>query len=147
MVTTEWVCSLTLKEREVVQEKIGFLSKFLGYELKSAERYRRFVSLVMVDSSESNGRLKKLLTNAMRNSDVLADFDGASVILMSETNTTGALSAIERYKAKSGNDSSLRFSLVTYPSDGGGAEGLLSTAYRRLQKAIDSQGGQVVITG
>ncbi|MEK7794967.1 MAG: hypothetical protein AAB353_10570 [Candidatus Hydrogenedentota bacterium] len=131
-----------------MQEKIGFLTRFLGYELKSAERYRRFVTLVMVASPGSrNGRVKKIVEDTIRNSDILADFDGAALVLMSETNSSGAITAIERYKAKNANQDDLRFSVVTYPSDGGGAEGLLATAFRRLQKATDSQPGSIVMTG
>ena len=130
-----------------MQEKIGFLSKFLGYELKSAERYRRFVSLVMVGSDPQESNVKKLLSDTLRNSDVMADFNGAAVILMTETNSAGALSAIERYKTKGTENDDLRFSLVTYPSDGGGAEGLLAAAYRRLQKAAAGPPGCVVMTG
>jgi hypothetical protein len=130
-----------------VQEKIGFLSKYLGYELQSAERYRRFVSVVMVGSSGREGKVKKLLSHHLRISDVMADFDGAAMILMSETNSAGALTAIERYKNGNDEGHDLRFSLVTYPSDGGGADGMIATAFRRLQKADGGQSGSVVMTG
>ena len=129
------------------QERIGFLSKFLRYELKSAERYRRFVSLIIVTSTGRTGKVKKLLAEQLRNSDVMAELDGASVILMSETNTAGALAAIERYKARNSDNHDMRFALVTYPSDGGGADGLLAAGFRRLQKASASQAGSVVMTG
>lgn len=131
-----------------MQEKIGFLSKFLGYELQSAERYRRFVSVVMVSSKDGNGngKVQKMLLDTLRNSDVMADFDGAAIILMSETNSAGAISAIERYKSKN-TDHDLRFSVVTYPADGGGPEGIIAAAFRRLQKALGGQPGSVVMTG
>lgn len=131
-----------------VQEELGFLNKFLGYELKSAERYRRFVSLVMVRASTvTNGNLRQILSDTLRTSDVMADFDGAAVILMSETNSAGALAAIERYKAKGGSYDDLRFSVVTYPSDGGGPDGMISTAFRRLQKASAANPGTIIMTG
>lgn len=128
-----------------MEEKIGFLRKLLRYELQSAERYRRFVSLVMVASSERAGRAKKVVKETLRDSDVMADFDGAAVILMSETTSAGALTAIERYKEREGQE--LRFSLVTYPSDGGGEENLMAVAYRRLQKAVASEAGSIVMSG
>lgn len=128
-------------------EKIGFLQRFLGYELRSAERYRRFVSVVMVTTPDEQGDVPKLLTETLRNSDVMADFNGASVILMTETNSAGALSAIERYKTRTAREEDLRFAVVTYPSDGGGPDGLLSTAYRRLQNAVSGPPGSVVMTG
>lgn len=132
-----------------MQEEIGFLTKFLGYELRSAERYRRFLSLVMVASPRTNERVNRLLGDSLRTSDVVADFDGASVILMSETNSAGALSAIERYKNTENikNVHDLRFSLVTFPSDNGGAESMIAAAFRRLQKAAEGDPGAVIMTG
>ena len=129
-------------------EKIGFLQKFLGYELKSAERYRRFVSLVMVSGHNGgDASVKDALIEPLRTSDVMADINGASVIMMTETNSSGALSAIERYKAKTTQDEDLRFAVVTYPSDGGGPDGLLATAHRRLENAVSGPPGSVVMTG
>ena len=131
-----------------MEEKVGFLRKFLRYELKAAERYRRFVSLVMVTSPNQNGKAPRVLSDTLRNSDIMADFDGDAIILMSETNSAGALSAIERYKSKNADAADLRFSLVTYPSDGGGAEGLIAAGCRRLQKAVNSEeDGSVIMTG
>lgn len=137
------------QQEDVVQEDIGFLTKFLGYELRSAERYRRFISLVMVASPQSNERVNRLLGDNLRTSDVVADFDGASIILMSETNSAGALSAIERYKNTENikNVHDLRFSLVTFPADNGGPESMIASAFRRLQKAAEGEPGAVIMTG
>ena len=130
-----------------VGEKIGFLQKFLGYELKSAERYRRFVSLVLVDTDEPERDTRRLLSDAVRTSDILADMERFSVILMTETNSAGALSAIDRYKNRGDLGSVLRFAVVTYPSDGGGVENLIETGYRRLKSASSGPPGTVVMNG
>lgn len=131
-----------------MREQIAFLRKFLGYELNTAERYRRFCSLVMVHTSDGNGAVKRILNETLRNSDVMADHEtGTTIILMSETNSAGALTAIERYKVKNDGAHDLRFSLVTYPSDGGGPEGLLDTGHRRLESAITGEEGSVVMSG
>ena len=130
-----------------VGEKIGFLQKFLGYELKSAERYRRFVSLVLVNRDDQKRETRQLLTDAVRTSDVLADVDDVSVILMTETNSAGALSAIDRYKNRGDLGQILRFAVVTYPSDGGGVESLIETGYRRLESASAGPPGTVVMNG
>jgi hypothetical protein len=136
-----------ITQEGTVAEKIGFLQKFLGYELKSAERYRRFVSLVMVAIPDDASSVRGALLETLRNSDLIADFEDAAVILMTETNGAGAISAIERYKTKVDKEEDLRFAVVTYPSDGGGPEGLLSTGYRRLQNAAAGPPGSVVVTG
>ena len=129
------------------EEGMGFLRRVLQYELDAAERYRRFVSLVMIASSEGIDRTRQVLNGTIRSSDILAESEDTAVVLMSETDSYGALSAIERYRERGGNASDLRFSLVTYPSDGGGADSLFSTAMRRLQSAVAGELGNVVTTG
>jgi len=129
-----------------MEESVGLLQKVLQYELNAAERYRRFVSVVMVASSDGIGRLKKILQGTVRSSDLLAVDEETAIVLMSETDSSGALSAIERYKDRA-RQHDVRFSLVTYPNDGGGAEGLFATAQRRLDGALAGEFGAVVAAG
>ena len=145
------VCALhspaPLRKEDLVQKSFGFLRDILGYELESAERYRRFVSLVMVSLVGDGREIETFLAHKMRDCDVMANLDGSVLILMSETNRQGAETAIERYKKDDLNGYDPRFSLVTFPKDGRGVDTLFSVATRRLQKALGRDPGTVIATG
>lgn len=129
-------------------QPMAFLPKVLQYEVSVAERYCRFVSLVMIASSDDMRRVQEMLQSTLRSSDVLGEHEGAAMVLMSETDGKGALTAIERYKER-GRDmvSDLRFSVATFPQDDGGAPGLIKAAKRRLQEAPAGEFGAVVVAG
>ena len=130
-----------------METEMSFLRRLLHYELRSAERYRRFVSLVIVASADGVVRMRHLIGETLRGSDEMADFDSAAAILMPETDNPGALKAVDRYRNRSNGKCDLRFGVVTYPSDSGGAEGLLATAYRRLAQAMSADNGSIVSNG
>jgi len=124
------------------------LRQVLQYELHSAERYRRFVSLVMISTdSESYGRVRKVLCAHVRNSDLIAGTDGSIVVLMGETDKAGALCALDRYLRLFHNNVELYCSIVTYPSDGGMPDRLIPLAYRRLKAAKSTGPRSVVAAG
>lgn len=127
-----------------VRMEFTMFYELLQYELHAAERYRRFVSLVMVTSGKNGAGLTNLLGEHVRKSDVMADFDSSVAVLMGETDKGDALSAIRRYTNLFDNQVDLRFSIVTYPADGANPYGLVQTAYRRLSKAKDSDKGAIV---
>ena len=122
------------------------LEELLRYELQGAERHRRFLSLVMVVSDKSLSVLKSFLGTHIRTSDVWADGDDSLAVLMGETNAGDALLAIDRYKSFFDTEIDLRFSVVTYPVDGGQTEGLFEAARRRLEDARSGEEGAVVAT-
>lgn len=124
----------------------GLLQDVLSYELSCAERYRRFVSLVMVTGTSPDGSVRRVLGDKIRNSDLLAEKNSHLVILMSETDQNGAQIAIDRFRGF-GEETQLWFSLVTYPQDSGGAETLVQAGERRLRRAKDGSPGEVVATG
>ena len=124
----------------------GLLRDVLSYELSCAERYRRFVSLVMVTGTTTEGSARRILGDRIRNSDLLAEKNSHLVILMSETDQNGAKIAIDRYK-EFGAENDLRFSLVTFPHDSGGAETLVKAGERRLERARGGSPGEVVSAG
>jgi len=129
-----------------VQTDFDVMGRLLEYELLAAERYRRFVSLVMVTSQNDLEGLRALLGEHVRESDVMSNFDHSVAVLMGETDGTGALSAIDRFRKSFDSQIDMRFSVVTYPSDGGKAEGLIDAAYRRLGRARQAVSGAVVCT-
>ena len=75
------------------------LGIFLEYELQASSRYRRYVSVVLL-KGVGNGaaHLKDSLSEIIRNSDASFSFGNYMAILMGETDDTGSLTAIERYK-------------------------------------------------
>ncbi len=120
------------------------LKELLQYELHGAERHRRFLSLVMVVSDKGLQGLKNFLGAHIRTSDVWADDENSLAVLMGETDPGDALEAIERYKGFFDSQIDLRFSVVTYPADGGKPANLLDKAKSRLQRAVEGGEGAVV---
>ncbi|HNY26381.1 MAG TPA: hypothetical protein PKH31_03265 [Candidatus Sumerlaeota bacterium] len=121
------------------------LEWMLDHELCLAERYRRFVSVAMLKPSVDISP-KKLLENTLRNSDVYFEFGNSiGAVLMSETNTSGAVSAIERYRDNC-SGLGMTFAIGSYPQDHHSARGLLSIIYKRLKKAEEEGDGAVIIS-
>jgi hypothetical protein len=111
----------------------------LEYHLLLARRYKRPLSLVMVESRGTCSP-KDLLKNTIRESDVYFQFnDSLGAIVMTETDTRGALTAIARYKAGAPHTEALRFSAgCSGPDEDQTASRFLSTVYRRLKRAQNS---------
>ena len=128
----------------LVRMEFTMFYELLQYELHAAERYRRFVSLVMITTGNNAAGLTNLLGDHVRRSDVIADFDSSVAVLMGETDKSDALTAVRRYGNIFDSQIDLRFSVVTYPADGSNPYGLVQTAYRRLSKARDANKGAVV---
>ncbi len=127
-----------------VEGSADLLQEVLEYELACAERYRRFVSLVMVKEGDSTTQLEQILADKVRDSDLLAEKNSNFLILMSETDRKGAQSAISRFVDRDGEVHDFRFALVTYPNDSGSAETLIQAAERRLMMAVDEGPGAIV---
>lgn len=111
------------------------LEIFLEYELQASSRYRRYVSVVLLKGIGCEApQLKKSLLEIVRNSDASFFFGNYIAILMSETDDTGSLTAIERYKRdmkSRGHD--VRFAYVTYPGDGKTVDDLNRVLLERLE--------------
>ena len=127
-----------------VDGTVDLLQEVLEYELACAERYRRFVSLVMVKEGEKGAQLEHILADKVRDSDLLAEKNSNFLILMSETDRNGARSAISRFVDRDGEVHDFRFALVTYPNDSGSAKALMEAAERRLMKASEEGPGAIV---
>ncbi len=118
--------------------------ELLQYELYASERYRRYVSVVLVRSLADHQGLNSAFDQLMRKSDIIAFYDHAIAVLMSETDQNDALCAVDRFHAVLGNQFDVRFAVATYPSDEASVEGLLATAEKRLQKAQSNHNGHVI---
>ena len=122
------------------------LEWMLDYEMRSAMRYRRFLSLVVITSEEPGG-LHGMLRDAVRGSDEVFQLDSGAAILMGETERSGALKAVERLQRAAHEEVLLRFAVNTFPFDGHTVAELLGTAQRRLEKARNLEPNAVVSTG
>jgi hypothetical protein len=110
-------------------------STLLNYELHSANRYRRFVSIVAIGTT--NGipeELPKVMHEATRDVDVLLQGQDQWTILMPETDTRGVMAAIKRYISRSGQ-LDLRYGAASFPADALDEDELLSVAFKRLENA------------
>jgi len=116
----------------------------MQYELYSSERYRRYVSVILVRSLDDHQGLNSAFAQLIRKSDVITFYDNAIAVLMSETDQNDALSAVDRFHSLLVNQFDVRFAVATYPSDEASVEGLLSTAEKRLQKAQNNHNGHVI---
>ena len=120
------------------------MNELLAYELLAAERYRRYVTLVLAASRAESQLAASLLGETARECDAIIESEGALSILMSDTDEDGARRAVERFLAVGGASQDLCFSLVTYPNDGIEAGGLIERARERLEHALGATNGRVV---
>ena len=123
------------------------LDFMVDYEIRSARRYQRFVSMVVVERHEDYKNFNVLFPDVVRDSDACFCTEQGAFVLMGETDGTGALSAIERYKEFFEGTADLRFGVASFPFDGNSAEDLISAALRRLDLARNGETGSVVATG
>ncbi len=123
------------------------LDFMVNYEIRSARRYQRFVSMVIVGKGEEDENFHTLFPDVVRDSDECFCTDQGAFVLMGETDGTGALTAIDRYKDFFEGTADLRFGVASFPFDGNSADELISTAVRRLNQARDGDNGAVVTTG
>ncbi len=125
----------------------GRLEWLLNYELRSAARYRRFSTLILVASAQGDADLEHLLEDNVRSCDELFPLESNAAILMAETDRAGAMVAVDRYKSMCSQEVDLRFAMASYPADSGDPDDLLDTAERRLTEAKKRQFGAVVTQG
>ncbi len=119
--------------------------ELLQYELFASERYRRYLSVVLVRSlADHQEGLNSAFDHLIRKSDALTSYDHSIAVLMSETDQNDALCAVDRFHSLLKNQFDVRFAVATYPSDEASVEGLLATAEKRLQKAQNHHNGHVI---
>ncbi|MBE7558913.1 hypothetical protein HS125_08180 [bacterium] len=122
------------------------LEWMLDYEMRSAMRYRRFLSLVVV-ATERPMDLQDFLKDYVRGSDEVFQLEQGAAILMGETERSGALKAVERLQRMATNNMGLRYAVNTFPFDGHTVTELIATAFRRLDKARNLDPNAVVSSG
>lgn len=123
------------------------LEMFLDYELRAANRYRRFATLVLVGALVGGIDLREEMKDSIRSSDEFFELSSTAAILMGETDTAGALAAVERFRTSCKKGPEMRFSVASFPADARGMAELLWTAHRRLDTASSGEGDTAVNAG
>lgn len=111
------------------------LEWLLDYELQAAERYRRYLTLVMVDTDYCPSYLEKIFAATLRECDAVTSSGQSISIIMSDTRTNGALQVIERLKRECEENKRNYYSVVSYPQDGSDTDSLISKGQGRLENA------------
>ena len=118
----------------------------LTYEQKLAERYRFFVSIVMISTSRRDVSVRQLLKDTLRDCDELYVLDEGIALLMPHTSLSNALTAVDRYKSECQEKIDLRFSIASYPGDAASLN-LLARAEDRLAAARRGRFGEIICQG
>ena len=108
------------------------LPTLLNHELQAARRYRRYVTLLMMDAGHEHSNLQDVMNAQLRDCDAIVSYNGTYCVLMTETTTDGAYVAIERLKQ--GLDANSLYALVTHPLDGTTSQNLIDRAFIRLKE-------------
>ena len=114
-----------------VNRAMSQLCWLLDYELAAASRFRRFASLAMF-TPVKNVNLAALFSDCIRDCDELFELDDSTVILMGETDKSGANAVIGRIMNQYQHEMKLECVVVSYPNDGKEAMSLLTKAYNEL---------------
>jgi len=123
------------------------LKWLLDYELQQSARHRRFVSMVLLSANGNSKKLEKMMKDVARDTDPLFFLPHAIAVLMGETDTRGAVKALERYREVISPAIDVRYSVASFPEDGKGPAELTRTARTRLDKANKLERGSVVAKG
>ncbi len=125
------------------REPREFLRWLLDYEIRGSERYRRFLSLLLIASDREGEGIERLRESFRRSDEIVALDKNRAAVLLRETNVDGTLTAIDRYKAFH-NVIHVRFAVTCYPTDGWNAHFILDSASDRIERALHGPAGAVV---
>lgn len=108
----------------------------LRHEIALAQRYRRCVTLLLLQPGEDVSRFSEEILPTVRQGDVVYHFDDSRLaVLMSGTPPIGARIALERYLKEWPQSSQVAFGIGSYPWDGGDASALLAAASQMLNES------------
>jgi len=86
----------------------------------------------------------RLLKSSIRASDQIFTLSGHTAILMAHTANNEARQAVERYRRMCNGQVDVRYSIASYPDDGGTVADILKTAEQRLAQAKRGEFGTIV---
>ena len=129
-------------------QNVDALVWLLDYELTQSIRHRRYLSLVMLSSKEEGSEKPHMILNKMvRSTDPVFAVNGTLAVLMGDTNSAGALKAVERYRGEINRSVDVRYSIASFPDDAKETEELMHTAYSRLETAKGLEADTIVTWG
>ena len=124
------------------------LEWLLGHELRLAVRHRCYVSVIMMmPRTKKDVSIAQLLKQTLRESDCHLSVGKQDVLLMPRTTKREAYGAVRRFKELCNGEVDVRYSIVTYPGDGGTVQSMLSAAKRRLIGAGRAGFGAIISSG
>lgn len=136
--------------------RIIFLNR-LNDEIRAAERYGRFLTVVVVSvyparegkaAKQTNDLLRDLgsrLHASIRETDIVSAFDDHEIaIILIETEERNALTVVNRLREEADEGMDVRWALASYPTDAPRDDLLLSIAKERLLAAHRSGAGSIV---
>jgi hypothetical protein len=131
-----------LEDRGLVDEK--YFSRRLTEAVQAAERYARFLCVVLVDvpegadggkNQENAFETASRLREVFRQTDIVGLFrSGEVLVLLEEAETGQGLQALKRVQEEIGNVSAPRYSMACYPSDANKEDVLIELLDERLAK-------------
>jgi len=114
-----------------------FLGHLLDYEIRGALRYRRFLSVALVEASGEEAHISALL-DLFRTSDEWIRYEGGQLaLIMRETDSEAATTAIRRAMSQYGARIEFRMAVASYPTDGWNGGDLLRIAEERLSSSAE----------
>lgn len=114
------------------------------YEVRCSQRYRRFFTLILMNSEKETQELNKVLGEMLRDSDFFSEIRGSINIIMSETDKDAAIQAIKRFGTKPNHFDDVRFSVASFPEDGTTYQDISRKASERLNDAKSGEEGAIV---
>ena len=92
------------------------LDMLLTYELSQSMRHRRYLSVAMLSLVNGSRELVDMLQSDVRRSDSMFVSDKVAIVLMGETNKSGAIKAVNRYCAEFREFFDIRGLVLTSPT-------------------------------
>lgn len=120
------------------------LEWLLKYEQRLAERYRYFLSLIMMSPISEKAKALKILKSTMRSCDEIFAVNGDYVVLLPHTSKQEARTAIDRYKSMYNGEIDIRYSITTFPGDISTLSDPTVIGNQRLKIAKKGKPGEVV---
>ena len=123
------------------------LEWLLNYEQRLAERYRYFLSLVMMAPTNEKAKVMKILESSIRSCDEIFVINGYYVVLMPHTSKQEARVAVDRYKSMYNGELDIRYSITSFPGDINSLSDPIEVGRQRLETAKQGKPGEVISHG
>ena len=128
-------------------QKATQLEWLLSYEQRLAERYRYFLSLVMMSPDNEKAEVMKILESTIRSCDEVFTINGDYIVLMPHTSKQEARVAVNRYKSMYNGELDIRYSITSFPGDINSLSNPTEVGKQRLETAKRGKRDEVISHG